>query len=101
MLETAERRDVSKLDIINTTFNEKKLYIVKYIYEDKHEGNIEKDEWVLACEDSSEIRKIMDLNKKQFKRYGYDIVSYSFKEVKETDNGYKIKIGGKSRYANS
>lgn len=75
-----------------TGYDEKKLYIVKYIYKDTYEGNDQEDTWVLACENEEEVINIMKLNQKQFKRCGYEIISYTFKRIENTDNGYKVKI---------
>ncbi len=70
----------------------RKLYIVKFRYQDTYERNTTNDEWILACEDTHEVHAIMKKIFSEMKRYGHEGIGYSFREISETNNGFKVSI---------
>lgn len=69
-----------------------KLYVINYKYYDTYEKKHVEGMWLLGCENVEKVHENMELNNKQFKRYGYEISSYKFREINETDNGYKVYL---------
>lgn len=68
------------------------LFIVDFSYYDCNEEVVTEDRWILACKNSEELVKLMELNFDEFKECGHEPIDYSFQYVSRTDNDYEIVI---------
>lgn len=66
------------------------LYSIKFKYMDN--GEEVDDQWFVALSDWKSVEKFMDVNINSFESCGYKFLEYSFREINETDNDYKISL---------